>query len=275
MGLVRDTAWRRFWSSRSAQPDDIYPTSPAFSMRVAAHGEGPFLELGCGTARDSVRLASQGLRVVALDRERSALALARHFAQAAGVILPLVCADVAHLPFRDNSFGTVFHQGLLEHFRDPHPLLQETLRVVRPGGTLVLEVPQTFHPWTVLKRVLIPLGLWFAGWETQFTPRKLVRTVTREGFVVQHVFGEWMHPSLAYRLLREVGRRTGVWRLPLYPRLPSLHGLAHTIDQRLFGGILQRWTGHSVGLVAKRPPVATDGQDARPRPTALNPGGKA
>ena len=33
------------------------------------------------------------------------------------------------MPFRDGAFEVVFHQGLLEHFRDPRPLLRENARI--------------------------------------------------------------------------------------------------------------------------------------------------
>jgi SAM-dependent methyltransferase len=45
------------------------------------------------------------------------------------------------LPFRDGAFDVVFHKSLLEHLDDPEPLMEETLRVLRPGGRLIALVP--------------------------------------------------------------------------------------------------------------------------------------
>ena len=245
--------WQRFWSSRQEQPQDIYPNSPRIPILLSA-GEGvdPVLEVGCGSGRDSVRLAQVGRRVVVLDKATSALAVTRSFADGEAVRLMTVRGDACHLPFKPSSFGTVFHQGVLEHFREPHTILAENRRVLRDGGTLLVDVPQTFHPWTLLKRILIPLGLWFGGWETQFTPRGIAREVAGAGFEIHTVYGEWMDPSLAYRLIRELGRRMGLWRLPLFPRGRVLIRVARALDHAAFGGALERWTGYAVGVVARK-----------------------
>jgi SAM-dependent methyltransferase len=125
------------------------------------------------------------------------------------------------MPFRDGSFDVVFHQGLLEHFRDAQPIVTENARVLRPGGTLVADVPQRYHAWTALKKVLIAMNRWFAGWETQFSPRELERMVERERLTVRRTYGDFMVPGLAYRALRVGLARVGLPFLPLYPRGPA------------------------------------------------------
>lgn len=45
------------------------------------------------------------------------------------------------LPFKDNVLDTVFSSHLIEDYWDREVLLEEWLRVVRPGGTLILLVP--------------------------------------------------------------------------------------------------------------------------------------
>ncbi|MBN1425299.1 class I SAM-dependent methyltransferase [Candidatus Fermentibacteria bacterium] len=254
-GSAHDEPWQAFWGQRQASPHDVYPNSPRIPMRLLS-GEGgdPVLEVGCGSARDSVRLAQAGRQVVVLDRAPNALAIARTFAREAGVRLCLVRGDARQLPFRAGAFGTLFHQGVLEHFRDPLPLLRENHRVLRAGGTLLVDVPQTLHPWTLLKHILIPLGLWFGGWETQFTPGRIRCVVSQAGFTVRHIYGEWMDPSLVYRLIRELGRRTGLWRLPLYPRGVRPVVLARTVDRMLLKGAAELHTGYVVGAVAVRMP---------------------
>lgn len=52
-----------------------------------------------------------------------------------------VQADVQKLPFTDASLDLVIATGLLEHVEDERALLQETFRVLRPGGRTHFEVP--------------------------------------------------------------------------------------------------------------------------------------
>ncbi len=45
------------------------------------------------------------------------------------------------LPFADHSFDAALSLAVLEHVRDPFKCAQELLRVVKPGGELLIDVP--------------------------------------------------------------------------------------------------------------------------------------
>jgi SAM-dependent methyltransferase len=60
---------------------------------------------------------------------------------------PGVCADAARLPFRSGSFDCVVTTAVLEHVPYPQRVVREIHRVLRPGGTVYIEVPflEGFH----------------------------------------------------------------------------------------------------------------------------------
>ena len=212
------------------------------------------LEVGAGSGRDTLRLARAGAVGVVLDYSPASLALVREQARRLGLTVHLVQADALAMPFREGAFDVVFHQGLLEHFRDPRPLLAENARVTCRGGRVVVDVPQTFHLYTAMKQVLIALDRWFAGWETQFTPGRLERTLATAGLRVRRSYGDWMVPGLWYRVTRELLRRGFKLTLPREPRGPGWWEAAwRGLRERLRR---QRWalyTCHVVGTVAEKP----------------------
>ncbi len=54
---------------------------------------------------------------------------------------PDILADIHHLPFTDNSLGAITCFSVLEHVQNPEIACQELLRVLRPGGKLLVTVP--------------------------------------------------------------------------------------------------------------------------------------
>jgi SAM-dependent methyltransferase len=97
------------------------------------------LDIGCRTGA-LTRAYAEGNEVVGLDVDRTALAEAEQLG------IETVWADVDQgLPFEDESFDVVVAGEVLEHVRFPDRLLSEVGRVLRPGGTIVGSVPNTYR----------------------------------------------------------------------------------------------------------------------------------
>ena len=91
------------------------------------------LDLACGGGLLAPHVAGKGHRHVGLDLSPTALPQARDHG-----VLP-VRGDVMRLPFRDEVADVVVAGEILEHVPDPPALVTEACRVLRPGGTLVLD----------------------------------------------------------------------------------------------------------------------------------------
>ncbi|HXL14753.1 MAG TPA: class I SAM-dependent methyltransferase [Methylomirabilota bacterium] len=247
--------WTRFWRER-AEIDDVYPTEGRVVEQILAETpvEGKrVLEVGAGSGRDSVSLAESGAIAILLDYSAASLEVARGVAERAGQRVHLVKADALRMPFRDRDIDVLFHQGLLEHFRDPLPLLRENVRVLAPGGILLVDVPQRFHLYTVLKHFLIALGKWFAGWETEFTIDELEGLMRKAGVTVVRRYGSWMVPGLLYRSIRVVLLRSRVARLPLYPPpLPIFSRLASAARARFRNTRASFYTYFVIGALGRK-----------------------
>lgn len=79
------------------------------------------LELGCGTGTNSVWLAQQGFEVTGVDGAPLAVEQAESRAQAAGVQVQFLVADVLDLPELDGPFEFFFDRGCYHAVRRNAP----------------------------------------------------------------------------------------------------------------------------------------------------------
>lgn len=56
-----------------------------------------------------------------------------------------VKADICDLPFHDNSFNFILCNHVLEHIPDDTKAMQEVYRILKPGGTAILQIPQNLN----------------------------------------------------------------------------------------------------------------------------------
>lgn len=102
---------------------------------------GVLLEVGCGAARLSARLAADGFTTVCLDSSTTALELAKETYRKHGQSWQLgIAADAYLLPYKKDVFDGVLSTGLLEHFENPTPLLKEMVRVTKPRGFVYADI---------------------------------------------------------------------------------------------------------------------------------------
>jgi SAM-dependent methyltransferase len=102
------------------------------------------LEVGGGQSGLSALLYPEA-RIVNLDLDPS---YARS-AQNHRLGVEFVCGDATRLPFPDGAFDAVTMFDLLEHVPDDAAAAQEALRVLRPGGVLLVSTPREHwrYPW--------------------------------------------------------------------------------------------------------------------------------
>jgi 2-polyprenyl-6-hydroxyphenyl methylase / 3-demethylubiquinone-9 3-methyltransferase len=91
------------------------------------------VDLGCGGGLLAPYVAELGYRHIGIDRSDSALGQARPH----GVVG--LHADVAAVPLADACADVVSAGEILEHVLDPSTVVAEACRVLRPGGTLVVD----------------------------------------------------------------------------------------------------------------------------------------
>jgi N-methyltransferase StaMA len=99
------------------------------------------LDIGCGVAVPAIRLAQRvEARITGVTISEWQVQDARHRVRAAGLRgqVDVELADAADLPYGDERFDAVLLFQSLHHTSDRRRWLREALRVLRPGGRVVL-----------------------------------------------------------------------------------------------------------------------------------------
>ena len=160
--------------------------------RIPYHGEGKLLDFGCGAGWLAHRLQQRGWDVTGIDFSPIA---AQQVRESYGI--PVHVGSLPHSAIAPESFDVITMGSVLEHVHDPHAILNGAVDALRPGGLLVIVVPniaswgfRTFgKDWFALD---LPRHL------LHFSPKTLTRLVQEHGLEV--------------RALRMLGRKSWLRR---------------------------------------------------------------
>lgn len=174
------------------------------------------LDVGCGDGTYGLAAARAGARVAAVDRSAAAVEAARRNAAVGDVALELHVADALALPFPARRFDLVLAVTVLCFVPEPRRAVAEMVRVLRPGGALIVGELGRWSTWAAWRRLRAWAGsrTWRAA---RFWTSAELRELLREaGLVPGRERGAAFHPpvGVAARLLEPIdpllGRATRV-----------------------------------------------------------------
>jgi SAM-dependent methyltransferase len=103
---------------------------------------GHVLDIACGTGYGAAILLDAGAgSLVAADLSEAALESSRGRLAAFGERAEVRREDCLALSFPDGTFDAVVSMETIEHLPEPDRFLDEVVRVLRPGGLLLLSTP--------------------------------------------------------------------------------------------------------------------------------------
>jgi SAM-dependent methyltransferase len=154
--------WGRFidWNKRVCDKHfrpRLYPVSHMtalealyerwISLEARRFGNDELLEFGCGTEFPCSRLLGRYYKKCAatdvLDLPRSAWPADVEFRQCSSLVVP----------FEDGRFDAIAIRSVVEHLEEPGATFRELARVLKPGGTIFLNVPNKWDYVSVAARL--------------------------------------------------------------------------------------------------------------------------
>lgn len=110
------------------------------------------LDLGCNVGILSRVLAERGKNVLAIDISKDAIDKANLFNRTKN--LRYLFGDIHKMELPDNKFDSVLFLEVLEHVGKPEIFLEEFLRILKPGGCLIISTPNALSYINILYNLL-------------------------------------------------------------------------------------------------------------------------
>jgi ubiquinone/menaquinone biosynthesis C-methylase UbiE len=156
-----------------------YRDKVAFSYFRAEHRT--IVDLGCGEgiALEKFERDFPEKKAIGVDLEIENIEICAEHG------LTAIYADVCALPIPDASFDACLCIDMLEHLKDPQQPLREIKRILKPGGRLLIVVPNDRNFFLArLAFLMFKEAFCDVGHQRQWRPRDLVSLLTNEGFTI-------------------------------------------------------------------------------------------
>lgn len=137
VGATNGIAYKHLIGKLDSYPipkTDFLPSSPTQDL---------FLDIGCNWGRWSLSASKKGFKCVGLDPSLGAVLAAKRVASQLGLNPIFIVGDSRYLPFKSNSFDTVFSYSVLQHmsYEDLQTSIDEISRVLAINGQSIIQLP--------------------------------------------------------------------------------------------------------------------------------------
>ena len=103
------------------------------------------LDIGCSAGVSTITLATLDFKVTGIDISDGLITQAKQLAANEKINTEFFTGDATRLPFENQSFDVCFMVGLLHHFPNYLPVIEDIYRVLKPGGLIVAVEPNAWN----------------------------------------------------------------------------------------------------------------------------------
>ena len=125
------------------------------SIELLAPQPGDIIaDIGCGTGKDAITIASAGAKVYGIDHNPAMIEVALN-QLLTDLNIEFICNDADKLDLPDNSIDKIRFDRVFQHLDNYDKALQEAYRVLKPGGQLQIIDPDHFSITFFLKDIVL------------------------------------------------------------------------------------------------------------------------
>lgn len=133
-------------------------------------------DIGCASGRQVFRAAKQASHVIGTDIAESFIRYAQHKQESDHVTnVSFLACPIEHLQIESQSVDAIICSEVLEHVLGPDLALKELYRILKPGGKLLVTVPNYNADGTLWGRLLRFVGVRSFEPMTEFTKESLLK----------------------------------------------------------------------------------------------------
>lgn len=134
--------WSQFGSTANKRADYLW----RLYLKIATiRCEGQYLDIGCGLGQNAIAFGQDCQSIHCLDIGDEGLAKYQATFRLKGISnVSFYQGDAQALPFRVATFDRVSMISVIEHVTNQRLAIQEASRVLKPGGELILQVPNKY-----------------------------------------------------------------------------------------------------------------------------------
>ena len=135
--------WQNIWENQESDFRGVAINSLISSMLLTPYGHSIVLDVGCGACGMTLKMVRDGYKVTSIDTSTSMLDMGRHYLSQNGFEYDSVIeSTVEEFSISNaNKFDQIVCLDVIEHVQDDAGSIEAMLKLLKPGGRIVLTVP--------------------------------------------------------------------------------------------------------------------------------------